>query len=176
MDSIFTGKVATGKYSKSSCLATPSPTVNQADKRRRESSGDESWSNVKEKRENDEDDDDESVDSNDENKNPAVKDDHAKGIKPVPMLPRPMRVKPGTDITNFLGKILDNQDKIVKHHMADSKLDQALKIFSSKYSADLSVMERLKFKKALTSHPATPDMFLQLDEEERGAFIQANSI
>ena len=41
LDSIFTGKVATGKYSKSSM--TPSPVAIPREKRQRDSSGDESW-------------------------------------------------------------------------------------------------------------------------------------
>jgi hypothetical protein len=41
LDSIFTGKVATGKYSKSSM--TPSPAAIPRERRQRDSSGDESW-------------------------------------------------------------------------------------------------------------------------------------
>ena len=72
----------------------------------------------------------------------------------------------------MLGKIVANQDKIVAHNMSESKLDQALKIFSAKYSTDLTVSDRLKFKEVLSVQQATSEMFLQLDEEEKEAFIQ----
>lgn len=171
LDSIFTGKVATGKYAKSSL--TPSPAVHQREKRQRDSSGDESWLNHHEKGDN-EDDDNASVDSNVENRIPAENAarpaEPVRAVKPVPV--KNLRAKPGSEITGFLGKIVDNQERIVKHNMADSKLDQALKIFTAKYSANLNVLDRLKFKKVLSSHSATSEMFLQLDEEEREAFIE----
>ena len=91
-------------------------------------------------------------------------------VKRVPV--RALRAKPGSEITGFLGKIVDNQEKIVMHNMADSKLDQALKIFTLKYSSTLTVLNRLKFKKVLSAQPATSEMFLHLDEEEREAFIE----
>lgn len=173
LDSIFTGKVASGKYAKASSV-TPSPAQSLNFKRAREHLVDESWLYPKEKH-NEQDDDDISVDSARENKVPnrdAARDDDKKngGVKAVPN--RAPRAKPGSDISNMLGKIVANQDKIVAHNMSESKLDQALKIFSTKYSADLVVTDRLKFKKVLSAQPATAEMFLQLDEEEREAFIQ----
>jgi hypothetical protein len=48
-------------------------------------------------------------------------------VKPVPV--RPVRPNPGSEIAGFLGKIVENQERMVKHNMADSKLDQALKFF-----------------------------------------------
>lgn len=59
------------------------------------------------------------------------------GAKPVQHIPaRVPRAKPGSELTCMLGKIAANQDKIVAHNMSDTKLDQALKIFSAKYSDD----------------------------------------
>jgi Myb/SANT-like DNA-binding domain len=166
LDSIFTGKVATGKYSKSSM--TPSPAAIPREKRQRDSSGDESWL----KGGNDEDANDESDDCSDDipvrNAARAVAAPE-KEVKPVPV--RTVRPKPGSEIAGFLGKIVDNQERIVKHNMADSKLDQALKCFSAKYS-DLDVMDRIKFKTVLSALPATSEMFLQMDDEERDAFIR----
>ena len=173
LDSIFTGKVASGKYARSS-TATPQSAELQSKKRVRGNSVDESWLSVTEKQ-NDHDDDYSSDDSSRENKIPnrdAARDDEKKndGVKPMPI--RAPRAKPGSDLTNILGKIVANQDKIVAHNMSDSKLDQALKIFSAEYSANLIVTDRLKFKKVLSAQPATAEMFLQLDEEEKEAFIQ----
>lgn len=173
LDSIFTGKVATGKYARSS-TATPASAELQNKKRGRENSVDESWLFVTEKQ-NDHDDGDSSDDSSKKNKffnRDAARDDEKKsdGVKPIPI--RAQRAKPGSDLTKILGKIVANQDKIVAHNMSDSKLDQALKIFSAKYSADLIVTDRLKFKKVLSAQPATAEMFLQLDEEEKEAYIQ----
>ena len=124
--------------------------------------------------ENDDDDND-SVSSDNENRNPvrnaAIAVESAKReVISVPV--RAMRAKPRSGITGFLGEIVDNQEKIVMHNMADSKLDQALKIFNLKYSSTLSVLHKLKFKKVLSAQPATSEMFLLLDEEEREAFIQ----
>lgn len=173
LDSIFTGKVATGKYSKSSFM-TP-PAVNPRLKRLRDSSVDESLPKRDiEILENDDDDND-SVESNNDNRNPARNAPRAvesvkREVKRVPV--KALRAKPGSEITGLLGKIVDNQEKIVMHNMVDSKLDQALKIFTLKYSSTLTVLNRLKFKKVLSAQPATSEMFLQLDEEEREAFIQ----
>jgi Myb/SANT-like DNA-binding domain len=118
LDSMFTGKVATGKYSKSSM--TPFPAAIPREKRQRGSSGDESWL----KGGNDEDANDESDDSSDDipvrNAARAVAAPE-KEVKPVPV--RPVRSKPGSEIAGFLGKIVDNHERIVKHNMADSKLD-----------------------------------------------------
>lgn len=181
LDSIFTGKVASGKYAKSSNF-TPSPGEFQKLKKARIDSVDASWLSVQDKPndENDRDDDDgeDSDEGNHEKKIPAQgdariepkKQDGLKQIQPVPVrLPRP---KPLNDITNILGKIVSNQDKIVAHHMTDSKLDQALKLFSSTYSKVMSVSERLRFKINLSKQADAPAMFLQLDEEERVAYIE----
>ena len=113
--------------------------------------------------------------SNNENMNPARNAARAaesvkREVKRMPV--RALRSKPGSEITGFLGEIVDNQEKIVMHNMADSKLDQALKIFTLKYSSTLTVLNRLKFKKVLSAQPATSEMFLQLNDEEREAFIQ----
>ena len=159
LDSIFTGKVATGKYSKSSM--TPSPVAVPREKRQRDSSGDESWF----KGGKDQDDNDESDGNSDDipvrNTARAVAAPE-KEVKPVPL--RHVRAKPGSEIAGFLGKIVDNQERIMKHNMADSKLDQALKCFSAKYS-DLDVMDRIKFKTVLSAFSATSAMFLQMNDE-----------
>ena len=168
LDSIFSGKVATGKYSKSSFM-TP-PAANPRLKRQRDSSGDESLPKRDiEILENDDDDND-SVESNSENMNPARNAPRAaesmkRVVKRVPV--RALCAKPGSEITGFLGEIVDNQEKIVMHNMADSKLDQALKIFTLKYSSTLTVLNRLKFKKMLSAQLATSEMFLQLDDVVR---------
>lgn len=173
LDSIFTGKVATGRYSKSS-MTTPSPLILQREKRPRDSTGDDAWPEWPNKNENTADDDDtESVASDIENRNPvarAVEPAPMKEVKPVPV--KVLRAKPGSDIAGFLGKIVENQERIVDFNMSDSKLEQALKIFTSKYSSSLSVLDRLKFKTVLSAQPATSVMFLLLNEEEREAFIQ----
>ena len=104
LDSIFTGKVATEKYSKSSM--TPSPAAIPIEKRQRDSSGYESWL----KGGNNEDDNDESDDNSDDipvrNAARAVGAPE-KELKPVP--PTPVRAKPGSEIAGFLRKIVDNQ-------------------------------------------------------------------
>lgn len=174
LDSIFTGKVASGKYSKAS--VTPSPAAFPGGKRPRDMFNDESWVDGADNIGN-YDVDNESIDSSVVNPNPVAKAARAcpvpvREVKPVPV--KTLRPKPGAEITGFLGKIIENQDRIVQHNMADSKLDQALKIFSTEYSTDLSVVNRLQFKKVLSALPATSEMFLQLDEEERVAFIQEN--
>jgi hypothetical protein len=177
LDSIFSGKVATGKYAKSSNVTPhPSPMVLN-NKRLREDSVDESWPFGNGKNKYDGENDDFSVDSAQENRIPnrdaALEDERKtkgeKAVQPIP--PRVPRSKPGSELTNMLGKIVANQEKIVAHNMSDSKLDQALKIFSAEYSDDLTVLERLKFKKELSGQQATAEMFLQLDQEEREAFI-----
>ena len=166
LDSIFTGKVATGKYSKWS-TTTPSPAVTQKEKRQRDSSGDESW--LKGGYVGDDIDSEGSIDEIPVRIAARAASVPEKEAKQVPG--RSVRAKHGSDITSFLGKIVENQERIVKHNMADSKLEQALKIFSAKYN-DINVMDRIKFKMVLSALPATSEMFLQMDEEEREAFIR----
>lgn len=166
LDSIFTGKVATGKYSKSSTM-TPSPAAVHREKRQRDSPVDESWlkgGNVED--DNDSDENDDEIPLRNAARAAAAPE---KEVKQMPV--RAIRPKPGSEIAGFLGKIIDNQERIVKYNMADSKLDQALKIFSAKYT-DLDVMDRIKFKMFLSAIPATSEMFLQMDEEERDAFVR----
>ena len=151
LESIFTGKVATGKYAMSSVTPT-----GDEKKRYRDIPSDEEASMENEKL-SDEGSDDESP------------RDAQKGLKKVvkPFV-RVAKVKAADEVTTLLTRICNNQEK-------DSPLVEALKLFSTMYANDLTVSEKLRFKSALAATPSKADVFLSLDEDEREEFIREES-
>ena len=111
LDSIFSGKVASGKYAMSSYV-TPSPAATQSAKRPRNDFVDETLLSPKARKTDDDDGDDSSIDSARVNRalnRDAAPGDEKKegGVKPVQPVPiRVARAKPGSDLTIMLGKIV----------------------------------------------------------------------
>lgn len=95
--------------------------------------------------------------------------------KPIPVKPLPMksssrkpRENAQDEVVKLLGKIVSNQELLVKHHTADSSLTRALAIFKEKYSAELSAADRFKFQKYLKDNS---ELFLHMEEDEMIACI-----
>jgi hypothetical protein len=190
LHSIFTGKVATGRFARAS--------IREYD--RHDSGGEE---NEEDHNEDDEERDDgvpdvagEDVDDNREEAEhtpigapAALANAPAAGfITPAAGAPAPAVVPPLSqsqrrgavlpprrvarkrsheDVVVALGKIISNQEK-------KSSLTQALELFTTKYSADLDVRSRLRVKALFASNMAQAEMFLELSEEERQEFIDSS--
>lgn len=155
LESIFTGKVATGKYAMSSVT----PTGGEK-KRYRDILSDEE-ENMENERLSDDEGNEASEDELPRNAQKGLK----KEVKPYV---RVAKVKPADEVTNLLTRICKNQER-------DTPLVEALKLFSSTYAKNLSVAEKLKFKSALAATPSKADVFLSLDEEEKEEFISFES-
>jgi hypothetical protein len=157
LDSVFTGKVATGKYAMSSVT----PTAGEK-KRYREIPSDEE-ENVENERLSDDEGNEDSEDKlpRDAQKAKALK----KEVKPYV---RVAKVKAADEVTNLLTRICRNQEK-------DTPLVEALKLFTANYAKTLTVPEKLKFKSALAATPSKADVFLSLDEDERAEYIRSES-
>ena len=135
LESIFTGKVATGKYA----LSSVTPTGDEK-KRYRDIPSDEETSMENEKL-SDEGSDDESP------------RDAQKGLKKfVKPFVRVAKVKAADEVTTLLTRIYNNQEK-------DTPLVEALKLFSNMYASDLTVSEKIRFKSALAAAPSKAECF-----------------
>ena len=90
--------------------------------------------------------------------------------KQVPVKPLPVKTqarkpkeKAQEEVVKLLGKIVSNQEVLVKHHTASSSLTQAISLFKENYSADLTAVERFKFQKYLKDNS---ELFILMDDEE----------
>jgi hypothetical protein len=156
LESVFTGKVATGKYAMSSVT----PTGGEK-KRYRDIQSDEEENMENEKLSD--------KDEGNEGSEDELPRDAQKGLKKeVRPYVRVSKVKAADEVTNLLTRICKNQEK-------DTPLVEALKLFTATSAKDLTVLQKLRFKNALAITPSKADVFLSLDEDEREEFIRAES-
>ena len=161
---LFEGKVATGKYAN---IFTPSPTLAGSKRPYEDNSNDLSLEGIRQeavfsKASIHEDYD--SSDSEDERVGSRVKvmRDEVKVIK------RPVvktKEKPVDTVSKLLRNIVDNQQVVLQ------RLPTAMSSFSKDYSADLTTLEKLKFKSFL-GKDSNADLFSLLEHEEKIALIR----
>ena len=91
-------------------------------------------------------------------------------VKPLPVKTQARKPRENVqeEVAKLLGKIVSNQEILVKHHTADSFLTRAMYLFKEKHSANLSAAERVKFHRYLRDNA---ESFLQMDDEEIEACI-----